>query len=454
MAFVSMRTRTGGYLARGRVLVTLLLVVIVIAAALPAPARAAMGGTLFMPETGHTLSGTFREYWERNGGLYQFGLPLSEPFSEISAIDGKPYLVQYFERAVFEEHPEARAAGWGVQLRLLGVLATRSRANEAPFRPVTGSSADRWYFASTAHAVDDRFRSYWESSGGLPIFGYPISEAFSERSTTDGQPYLVQYFERYRVEYHPQYAGTPYEFQLGLLGRGEADARGLATTTAGKGYYSKNIPLNFHRQMTNYWCDPADIQSWTEYLTGTDFADDTATQSAIWDYELSNNLGYSVEEWDASPYAMAAALKWLNPDQGFNHFIYDDPLAATKALAYSISAPRGQPAIAVIRGGTHYILVKGVVAEGDPYANYPNANIIGVYVSDPLIGYPSTDGKWLGADTFLTLDEWLTIFVPNTWGVAGDAWQGKYVTVQADWDPTAPTAAGRRLADFQAQTGR
>lgn len=436
-----------------------LLVALVVASTMAtwAPARAAaapLGATLFVAETGHTLSGAFRDYWERNGALARFGLPLSEPFTDTSAIDGRSYTVQYFERAVFEEHPEAASAGWGVQLRPLGLLSVRDRLSEAPFLPVPEAADGRLYFPETRHALDDRFRGYWESSGGLVVFGYPISEAFTERSPTDGRPYLVQYFERFRLEYHPENARTPYEIELGQLGRAEADARGLANTTPGRAYYAKNLPLTFHRQMTNYWCDPAIIQSWTEYLTGTRFGDDTAIQSAIWDYELDNNLGYTVEQWDASPYAMAAALKWLNPGQGFNHFIYDDPLAATKALAYSMAAPHGQPGIAVIRGGTHYILVKGVVADGDPYAGYPHANILGVYVSDPLIGYPTSDAKWLGADTFLTLDEWLTIFVPNQWGVPGDPWQGKYVTVQADWNPAAPTASGRRLEDLQRHIGR
>ena len=114
----------------------------------------------------------------------------------------------------------------------------------------------------------------------------------------------------------------------------------------------------------------------------------------------------------------------------------------------------GQPAIAVIRGGTHYILVKGVVADGDPYADYPNARIRGVYVSDPFIDYPGAAAKWLGQDGYLTLDEWLAIFVPNRWGVPGDPWQGKYVTVQADWQNMAPLPGGRRLADFRAYVRR
>ena len=32
----------------------------------------------FFPETGHYLSGRFRQYWEENGGLYVFGLPLTK----------------------------------------------------------------------------------------------------------------------------------------------------------------------------------------------------------------------------------------------------------------------------------------------------------------------------------------------------------------------------------------
>ena len=40
-----------------------------------------------------------------NGGLPQFGYPLSEELTE-TLEDGKPYTVQYFERARFEYHPE------------------------------------------------------------------------------------------------------------------------------------------------------------------------------------------------------------------------------------------------------------------------------------------------------------------------------------------------------------
>ena len=45
------------------------------------------------------------------------------------------------------------------------------------------------------------------------MYGMPLTEVYDE----NGRP--VQYFERNRFEYHPEQAGTPYEVQLGLLGR-------------------------------------------------------------------------------------------------------------------------------------------------------------------------------------------------------------------------------------------
>lgn len=70
------------------------------------PPAAALPGARYFPETGHNLSGDFRAYWERNGGLAVNGYPITEEISEVNAIDGKTYTVQYFERARFERHPE------------------------------------------------------------------------------------------------------------------------------------------------------------------------------------------------------------------------------------------------------------------------------------------------------------------------------------------------------------
>lgn len=71
----------------------------------------------------------FVEYWRRNGGLAIYGYPISAPFREANAADGRTYLVQYFECNRFEHHPELAGTRYEVLLGLLGseVLARKRR---------------------------------------------------------------------------------------------------------------------------------------------------------------------------------------------------------------------------------------------------------------------------------------------------------------------------------------
>src|SRR4051794_38786657 len=57
-------------------------------------------GSRTFPATSQTVTGLFLDYWTAHGGLDQQGYPISAPFIEQSALDGTPYTVQYFERAV------------------------------------------------------------------------------------------------------------------------------------------------------------------------------------------------------------------------------------------------------------------------------------------------------------------------------------------------------------------
>lgn len=65
-------------------------------------------------ETGHKLCGKFRDHWRANGGLWMFGYPISEEFEEGG------YVVQYFERARFEWHPDRAGTPFEVLLGRLG----------------------------------------------------------------------------------------------------------------------------------------------------------------------------------------------------------------------------------------------------------------------------------------------------------------------------------------------
>jgi polysaccharide biosynthesis protein PslG len=66
----------------------------------------ASAGSVLFPETGHRVGGLFLDYWNGHGGLSQQGFPISDEFTEKNDLDGNTYRVQYFERAVFEYHPE------------------------------------------------------------------------------------------------------------------------------------------------------------------------------------------------------------------------------------------------------------------------------------------------------------------------------------------------------------
>ncbi|WP_322486992.1 hypothetical protein [Chloroflexus sp.] len=59
--------------------------------------------------------------------------------------------------------------------------------------------------------------------GGLIRHSYPISEECIEVNRDDGQAYLVQYFERSRMEWHPE--GEVGRVLLGRLGAEVLSAR-------------------------------------------------------------------------------------------------------------------------------------------------------------------------------------------------------------------------------------
>jgi hypothetical protein len=168
------------------------------------------GGTRF-PETGHSICKAIEQYWQRTGGLSQFGYPISEPLDEASPIDGKVYRTQYFERARFELHPENAGTPYEVLLSQLGTIFHKPD----PAVPALNDGLHS-YFPNTGHNVSTVFNSYWQLHGGLAVNGYPISEELQEL-LADGRTHTVQYFERARFELHPENR-PPYNVLLGALG--------------------------------------------------------------------------------------------------------------------------------------------------------------------------------------------------------------------------------------------
>jgi hypothetical protein len=101
---------------------------------------------LYFPETGHNLSGKFREYWEAHGGLAIHGYPITEAAMERST-DGKDYLVQWFERSRFELHPENAGSEYEVLLGLLGRQLSEKKGYPYGWYPPYGRAVD-WSWVS------------------------------------------------------------------------------------------------------------------------------------------------------------------------------------------------------------------------------------------------------------------------------------------------------------------
>jgi micrococcal nuclease len=111
-------------------------------------------GSVLVPETGKRLGGIFLQYWQTHGGLAQQGLPISDELVERSPTDGKEYRVQYFERAVFELHPENPAQSV-VLLSLLGSQRYQARYGAAAARPAAQPvPAAAWEVGQVTRVID------------------------------------------------------------------------------------------------------------------------------------------------------------------------------------------------------------------------------------------------------------------------------------------------------------
>ncbi len=165
----------------------------------------------YYAQTGHILADHFVDFYDASGGLKVFGFPISDPLN----LDGK--LVQYTERSRLEWDPTTSA----VRVGDLGLEYLAGRTFQ-PVPPVFG--VDRLYFPETGHTLANGFLAFWLMYNGREVLGLPLSEEFTEDGLT------VQYFQKGRLEYHPELAGTGWEVQLSDLGRRLMQRSGISGT--------------------------------------------------------------------------------------------------------------------------------------------------------------------------------------------------------------------------------
>jgi ELWxxDGT repeat protein len=259
ISFAWRRARPRAITARRLSLMLFVMLVFGAAIASVPRAEAMQPGERCFAETGFCISGRIREYWEQNGGLPVFGLPLGPQQQEL--IEGRPIQAQWFERNRLELHPE-HARPYDVLLGRLGAdrLAQQGRPGWQEF-PKAEPQGDCLSF-ETGHSACGAILAAWRANGlefdgrpgasyaeSLALFGLPLSSPTLE--VLEGRAYSVQWFERARFELHPENA-PPYDVLLGRLGAeiraggvmrisASAEIDGL-TAAGGRVFFSARTP--------------------------------------------------------------------------------------------------------------------------------------------------------------------------------------------------------------------
>lgn len=150
--------------------------------------------------------------------------------------------------------------------------------------PMAISDPDALFWPDTGHTLSGLFHTYWETHGGLPIFGYPLTEPFQERNHDTRTFHTTQFTERQRFEHHPANAGTPYEILLGRLGAELLTQQGRDWTT-----FPKADPASPHYvDITGHAIAPEFWDYWSNH--GLDLGDPAVSwreSLALFGYPLS-----------------------------------------------------------------------------------------------------------------------------------------------------------------------
>jgi hypothetical protein len=146
-------------------------------------------------------------------------------------------------------------------LRLTKELSDYFRANVGQVQPTQPpatqppASGPCQTFPETGKRVCGRLLEYWRQNGGLPVFGYPITDQSEE--VVEGKPIQLQIFERNRLELHPENQ-RPYDVLLGRLGseslvRQGRDWQGFPKAAESAPHYFPQTEHAIAPQFWAYW---------------------------------------------------------------------------------------------------------------------------------------------------------------------------------------------------------
>ncbi|HNP73448.1 MAG TPA: M14 family metallopeptidase [Kouleothrix sp.] len=153
-------------------------------------------------ENGMAVPALIWRFWRAHGGAARFGMPLAPPERAGGVAR------QFFERALFELHPDQADTPLLVQAAPLGRMALAGRAlGAATGHPPADEPPGVRYFSSTGHTLREAFLADWEQHDGAQLLGAPITEEFGAPDAV-GVARPTQYFERGALAYYDEDASV------------------------------------------------------------------------------------------------------------------------------------------------------------------------------------------------------------------------------------------------------
>jgi len=202
------------------------------------------------PQTGKAACGDFLKYWQEHGALAQQGYPISDVFDEKSETDGITHKVQYFERAVFEAHPEFQPPN-NVLLSLLGSQKYKAKypsgTNAAP--PTTSTTVTN--VPAAGDSVGQTLTVLKTSSSNPGTFNVAVTDIKRMKSLGSQNAsgvYAIFFLKVTNTGTKPTYLGSDTVVALDAQGRtfttsGNSSAQSAAVSLyQGKSYYSDIQP--------------------------------------------------------------------------------------------------------------------------------------------------------------------------------------------------------------------
>jgi hypothetical protein len=185
---------------------------------------------LYVPQAHHSVAPPFVATYRRLGP-YLLGSPVTEAYREAEV------LTQDFAHLRLE---------WRQGHVVVGDLGTSvypyehlGEVSRVPARPNTPTQR---YFAQTRQLLQGDFLQFWQTHGGLATFDAPISGIQHEdNGDGSGRVYAVQWFQKARLERHPETHHPRFAILLGLLGRESVYVRGWLPPRHHRGRYEQGI---------------------------------------------------------------------------------------------------------------------------------------------------------------------------------------------------------------------